>query len=114
MRQSGILAAAGLYALQYHIEQLKADHALAQQISRALSACDLFRFDPAQPSSNILRFSFDPEFINAERCRAEGVRVRAIGGNFIRATTHLDVTAQDAETASPIMLSVAQAMAKRA
>jgi threonine aldolase len=36
MRQSGILAAAGLYALQYHIEQLKADHALAQQISRAI------------------------------------------------------------------------------
>ena len=67
MRQSGILAAAGLYALQYHIEQLKTDHAHAQQIWRTLSACDLFRFDPAQPSSNILRFSFDPESINAER-----------------------------------------------
>jgi threonine aldolase len=40
--------------------------------------------------------------------------VRAIGGNFIRATTHLDVTAQDAETASQIMLSVARAMAKPA
>jgi threonine aldolase len=118
MRQSGILAAAGLYALQYHIEQLKTDHVHAQQIWRTLSACDLFRFDPAQPSSNILRFSFDPESINAERfaerCRAKGVRVRAIGGNFIRATTHLDVTAQDAETASQIMLSVARAMAKPA
>jgi threonine aldolase len=118
MRQSGILAAAGLYALEHHIEQLKDDHAHAQAIWRTLSACDLFRFDPARPSTNILRFTFDPESINAERfaerCRSEGVRVRAIGGNFIRVTTHLDVTAQDAETASRIMLSVARAMAMRA
>jgi threonine aldolase len=118
MRQSGILAAAGLYALEHHIEQLKDDHAHAQAIWRTLSACDLFRFDPARPSTNILRFTFDPESINAERfaerCRSEGVRVRAIGGNFIRVTTHLDVTAQDAETASQIMLSVARAMAMRA
>jgi threonine aldolase len=117
MRQSGILAAAGLYALEHHIEQLKADHAHAQSIWRALSACDLFRFDPEQPSSNILRFTFDPESINAElfaeRCLSEGVRVRAIGGNFIRVTTHLDVSAQDADQAAQILLSVAQAMRKR-
>jgi len=117
MRQSGVLAAAGLYALEHHIEQLAIDHANAQSIWRALSACDLFCFDPPRPASNILRFSFGSDSVNAEafaaRCMAEGVRVRAIGGNFIRATTHLDVTAQAAATAAQTMLAVARAMAER-
>jgi threonine aldolase len=115
MRQSGVLAAAGLYALEHHIAQLETDNTNAQSIWRTLSASDLFRFDPAQPSSNILRFTFNPASIDAAdfaaRCLAEGVRVRAIGGNFIRATTHLDVSAQEAGTAARTMLSVAQAMA---
>ncbi|MDB5989255.1 MAG: hypothetical protein JWQ10_658 [Herbaspirillum sp.] len=117
MRQSGVLAAAGLYALEHNIAQLKTDNMNAQTIWNTLSGSDLFRFDPAQPSSNILRFTFNAEGINAEafakRCLAEGVRIRALGGNFIRATTHLDVSAQEAETAAQTMLSVAQAMATR-
>jgi threonine aldolase len=115
MRQSGVLAAAGLYALEHNIAQLQTDNRNAQTIWNTLSACDLFRFDPVQPSSNILRFTFSTECIDAEafarRCLAEGVRLRAIGGNFIRATTHLDVSAQQAETAAHTMLSIAQRMA---
>jgi threonine aldolase len=115
MRQSGVLAAAGLYALEHNIAQLEADNTNAQSIWNTLSACELFRFDPVQPSSNILRFTFNAECIDAEdfatRCLAEGVRLRAIGGNFIRATTHLDVSAQQAETAAHTMLSIAQRMA---
>jgi threonine aldolase len=114
MRQSGILAAAGLYALEHNIEQLKTDHEHAQSIWLALSASDLFRFDPARPGSNILRFTFNAQSIDADvfaaRCLAAGVRVRAIGNNFIRATTHLDVTAEDAAIASRTMLAVASAM----
>ena len=115
MRQSGVLAAAGLYALEHHIGQLETDHANAQSIWRALSACDLFRFDPPQPASNILRFTFEPDTIDAEafaaRCMTEGVRVRAIGGNFIRATTHLDVSMQEAKSAAQTMLTVARTLA---
>jgi threonine aldolase len=115
MRQSGVLAAAGLYALEHHTEQLKIDNVNAQSIWNTLSASDLFRFDPVQPSSNILRFTFNSELITAEtfakRCLAEGVRIRALGGNFIRATTHLDVSAQEAETAARAMLAIAQDMA---
>jgi len=118
MRQSGVLAAAGLYALEHHLPQLETDNINAQSIWTTLSACDLFRFDPPRPSSNILRFTFASELIEADAyakaCLAEGVRLRAIGGNFIRATTHLDVSPQEAETAARTMLSVAQRMAKRA
>ncbi|WP_420997341.1 threonine aldolase family protein [Cupriavidus sp. 30B13] len=115
MRQSGVLAAAGLYALEHHVAQLQADHANARAIWRALSASALFRFDPPRPDSNILRFTFDAPALRAEafaaRCLAEGVRVRALGDNFIRATTHLDVAPHDAELAARAMVSVARAMA---
>jgi threonine aldolase len=117
MRQSGVLAAAGLYALEHHVAQLRTDNMNAQAIWNTLSSSDLFRFDPVQPSSNILRFTFNSEFIDAEayarRCLAEGVRLRAIGGNFIRATTHLDVSTKEAETAAHTMLAIAQEMAAR-
>ncbi|WP_059415318.1 threonine aldolase family protein [Cupriavidus basilensis] len=115
MRQSGVLAAAGLYALEHHVARLAADHANALAIWRILSACGLFRFDPPRPDSNILRFTFDAPAVRAEafaeRCLAEGVRVRAIGGNFIRATTHLDVAPREAEQAAHAMVAVARAVA---
>ena len=116
MRQSGILAAAGLYALEHHIEQLRTDHANARAIWRELSACDAFHFDPQEPGSNILRFGFASNAIRAairadlfaQRCMEYGVRVRAIEGNFIRVTTHLGVTTEECQTAARTLLSVIQ------
>ncbi|OLV15347.1 threonine aldolase family protein [Deinococcus marmoris] len=116
MRQSGVLAAAGVYALDHHLEGLRADHENAQAIWGVLSGCELFQFDPPQPASNILRFTFDPSTIGAEAfaagCLTQGVRVRSIGGNFIRVTTHLDVSASETESAAQTMLSVALALAE--
>lgn len=115
MRQSGVLAAAGLHALEHHLPLLQADHANAQAIWRTLSACGHFRFDPPAPASNILRFTFASPGLEAQtfarRCLAEGVRVRAIGDNFIRATTHLDVDAHQAQTAAQAMVRVACTLA---
>ena len=117
MRQSGILAAAGLYALEHNLPQLKTDHDNARLIWRGLSALAAFRFDPAEPVSNILRFSFDPARIDAidfsARCLQAGVRVRAMSGNFVRVTTHLDVSTADAETAVAVMTQVANAILHR-
>jgi hypothetical protein len=66
----------------------------------------------------ILRFTFNAKSIDADafarRCLAEGVRIRSIGGNFIRATTHLDVSTQEAQAAAQVMLHVARGMAERA
>ncbi len=116
MRQSGVLAAAGLHALDHHVAGLATDHANAQAMWRALASSEAIRFDPVRPESNILRFTFrDPalkatEF--ARRCLAERVRVRAIGGNFIRVTTHLGVSTDDATQAAAAMLSVVADMAR--
>lgn len=116
MRQSGILAAAGLYALEHHIPLLADDHRNAQTIWARLSSCELFRFDPARPASNILRFSFAPDGPNSsrfvQRCLERGVRVRDIGANTIRVTTHLDVCAADAQTAADTMVDVAMELAR--
>ena len=112
MRQSGIVAAAGLHALDHHVERLADDHANARLIWRALSASGLFRFDPAPPESNILRFALlapQPAASDyAARCLRAGVRVRVIDGGFLRATTHLDVSAADAARAAETMLAVAR------
>lgn len=117
MRQSGILAAAGLYALEHNVDRLKIDHDNARLIWRGLAGDPLFQFDPAEPVSNILRFHFDPLRINASEfavaCLEQGVRVRAMPGNFIRVTTHLDVSGSDAETAVAVMANVAGELLNR-
>lgn len=110
MRQSGVLAAAGLYALDHHVQHLSVDHENAQTIWRRLSGHPGVRFDPACPVTNILRFDFGGRAGYAERfaagCLSRGVRVRAIGGDFIRITTHLDVSREQAAQAAEIMLEV--------
>jgi threonine aldolase len=118
MRQSGVLAAAGLYALDNNIGQLELDHRNARLIWEKLSACAAIRFDPPSPSTNILRFTFSDEKISATtfaaRCAAAGVRVRPIGGNFVRVTTHLDVSPAEAIVAADTMLAIARGMEKEA
>ncbi len=115
MRQSGVLAAAGLYALDHHVERLADDHAHARLVWQALDASGLFAFDPARPESNILRFRPAAPGAGADdfaaRCLRAGVRVRAIGGGFLRATTHLDVSRAQAAEAAQTMVAVARAMA---
>ncbi|EIN02195.1 aromatic amino acid beta-eliminating lyase/threonine aldolase [Paraburkholderia hospita] len=112
MRQSGVLAAAGIYALEHHLPLLAQDHQNTQTIWETLLTCGLFRFDPARPASNILRFTFASDSLDAgmfaRQCLERGVRVRDIGGNYIRVTTHLDVTADDAATAANTMVEVAR------
>jgi threonine aldolase len=117
MRQSGILAAAGLYALDHHVEQLKVDHANAQAIWHILAPSGMLRFDPPQPASNILRFHFVDQRIDAfdyaATCLAAGVRVRAIDRRHVRVTTHLDVGADEARLAAGILLATANRLAAR-
>lgn len=114
MRQSGVLAAAGLHALAHHVERLKDDHANARAIAQRLSDGPWFRFDPVEPASNMLRFRFPPGVLDAQAfadaCLQRGVRVRPLEGNVIRVTTHLDVSAAQAVEAANVMLEVAGAM----
>jgi threonine aldolase len=103
MRQAGIIAAAGIYALEHHVARLADDHANARLLETGLRAIPGVRvLYPAD--TNILFFHVDghtpPAF--AEAASRHGVRFSAVGG-AVRAVTHLDVTRQQVEAAIGIV-----------
>lgn len=97
MRQVGILAAAGLHALDHHLERLADDHAHARLLAEAVGA------DPTGVATNIVAFDVDdaPGFV--ARAREAGVLVGAVGARTVRLVTHLDVTRADAERAARVL-----------
>ncbi|MET0313854.1 MAG: threonine aldolase family protein [Hansschlegelia sp.] len=113
MRQSGVLAAAGLYALDHHVGQLKIDNDNAAALDAALRAIGGFVFD-APTQSNILRFSVERLGVSAEAfaaaCLERGVRFRATGAHEVRATTHLDVDASGVAKAIEVARDAAAAL----
>lgn len=96
MRQSGILAAAGLYALEHHIPRLANDHAHATRLAARLHQIASVAINPAAVETNILFFDVHhprltaPAFVTA--LRQEGVLLNAVNARTCRAVTHLDVS----------------------
>jgi threonine aldolase len=91
MRQAGIVAAAGLYALDHHVERLTDDHENARVLAEGLAELDGVELDPGVVETNIVVFDVPDA---AEFCAAlerEGVRMSALGSQRVRAVTHLDV-----------------------
>lgn len=110
MRQAGILAAAGIYALDQNISRLKEDHDRARLLANALKQIRAVSIQPDQVETNIVLFdvmasSRSPAEILAD-LKKEGVLVNAVGGTTFRAVTHLDVTSKDIEEAGQIFASV--------
>jgi threonine aldolase len=100
MRQVGILAAAGLHALDHHVERLADDHAHARLLAEALG------LDPDAVPTNIvvLEHTDAPGFV--ARAREAGVLVSAVGPTTVRLVTHLDVSRADAERAASALASI--------
>ena len=103
MRQAGILAAAGIYALDHHLEKLKATHDQAKRLAFVLSGCKGVSIDPDQVETNIVIFDVSlskktPTQV-AEVMRAKGVLIHAFGKTQIRLVTHIDVSDDDIEKA---------------
>ena len=100
MRQSGVLAAAGLYALEHNLARLPEDHANARRLAEGLADIPRVQIDVARVQSNILFFSVDGLTGDEARAQMEerGVRLSGSYGS-IRAVTHLDVSAGDIERA---------------
>jgi threonine aldolase len=109
MRQAGILAAAGSYALANNVERLAEDHANARAIAEVLAASPAFALDVATVETNIIVFDLAdapsvPEAATfVERCRQRGVLLNAFGARTVRAVTHLDVSAADCRSAAELM-----------
>jgi threonine aldolase len=99
MRQAGIVAAAGIYALDHHVERLADDHARARRLARGLSEAGL-AVDLDQVETNFVHLDVEPLGLTAgealERLRAEGVGLSATPHpGILRALTHLDVDDDD-------------------
>ena len=91
MRQAGIIAAGGLYALDHHVDRLADDHARARHLADGLSGLPGVELDPATVETNILVFAVPdaPAFCDA-LARAD-VLVIPLDARRVRAVTHLDV-----------------------
>jgi threonine aldolase len=110
MRQVGIFAAAGLYALDHNLERLTRDHANARLIAERLSASPRINVDLATVQTNILVFNLADEAPDAAtfvgRAKERGVLIFAFGPRTIRAVTHLDVSRENCERAADIFLQI--------
>ncbi len=94
MRQVGILAAAGHYALDHNIARLAEDHDRAQKIAVALAAIDSSLVDPKRVATNIVGLELSKIGITAaelaSRCKEAGLWISALGPHYARLVTHLD------------------------
>jgi threonine aldolase len=97
-RQSGIVAAGCLYALDHHVERLAEDHEHARLLARGLAALRGVRLDFDTVETNIVLFDVDDARGLVARI-ADRVEVSAFGAHRVRAVTHLDVSREDIELA---------------
>ena len=95
MRQSGILAAAGLYALDNNVDRLAIDHANARQLATRLAQIPGVKVDPLSVETNIVIIDVSDATLSApeisEKLLAAGIRIGAMDASTLRAVTHLDV-----------------------
>jgi threonine aldolase len=99
MRQAGIIAAAGLYALDHHVDRLADDHVNARALAEGLAELPGVELDPAAVETNIVVFRVpDAEALCATLERA-GVKMSALDATRVRAVTHLDVDRAGVDTA---------------
>lgn len=103
LRQSGILSAACLYALEHHVSELARDHELAQLLARKLSEIDAISVFNLQPETNMVYFCVDEKHMDPNlflsHCLEQGLRFSRMGKNRFRAVTHRDVTEEHVTTA---------------
>jgi threonine aldolase len=103
MRQVGVLAAAGLVALENQMERLADDHANARSLAERVSRIEGLAVDLAKVQTNIVIFEVTLQNVTTseivERWGHEGVLALPVGDRSIRAVTHYDVSRQQIETA---------------
>ncbi|MBX3331559.1 MAG: low-specificity L-threonine aldolase [Nitrospira sp.] len=110
MRQAGILAAAGIYALERHVARLKTDHDHAKKLARLLQQIPAIQIAPQHVETNIVMFDIEDEQRSpAELVTAlkeQGVLINAVGGQSYRAVTHLQITDKQIDEAAAVFAKV--------
>jgi len=114
MRQAGILAAAGLHALEHHVDRLADDHRNAQVFAKCAAQATGVRLDPADIETNIVLLDVSATGLSpatiCKRLEATGVRLGIADGDHIRAVTHIDVSAEEAAVAGERFAQIIAAM----
>lgn len=108
MRQAGVLAAAGQYALQHHLDRLAEDHVRAARLAAALAPAGVV--DPAAVRTNIVPLDLAKASLDAPAlaaaARAKGVLVSVMGPRLARLVTHLDVDDDGIEHAATVLPAI--------
>ncbi len=110
MRQVGVLAAAGLIALEKMVDRLADDHRNARRLAEALVGLPHIRVDLSRVQTNIVIFQVDRPggaALLVEGCKARKVKVHAIGPTSIRCVTHKDVDTEDVDRAISAIREIA-------
>lgn len=118
MRQSGVLAAAALHAMDHHFEGLAKDHANARQLAQTITQCPNMALDPADVRTNIVFARMAPDApVEVQQHMADvfcqsmgerGVGVLAEGDGRVRAVFHLGIAEEDAQSACKAWHSAAE------
>ena len=95
MRQAGILAAAGLYALEHHVERLAEDHANAQALAEGLAGLTGLTLDSSKVQTNMVFASMDPAKVEALAKHLKAAGIAILPNSCLRLVTHLDVSRKD-------------------
>jgi threonine aldolase len=110
MRQAGIFAAAGVYALDHNVARLADDHANARRIAACLADSPLVELDLATVQTNIIVFRLAAGAPDAAtvvaKARERGVLIFAFGPRVVRAVTHLDVSRDQCDEAAEILAAI--------
>lgn len=111
MRQSGVLAAAGSYALAHNVARLAEDHVNARVIGERLATVEGVTVDLERLETNIVIARVPDAPAAVVRAAQAGVRVMAFSPRTLRAVTHLDVTRADCERAADVLAEACSAVA---
>ena len=112
MRQAGIIAAAGLYALEHNVERLAEDHQHAKLLAERISSARGLRINPQEVDTNILFLQLDPAEARLDApglqraLREHEVLAIAVDQYSMRLVTHLDVTRAQVEQAAQVICAV--------
>ena len=96
MRQAGVLAACGIYALEHHIDRMSEDHSRAQRLAKAINQIDGFSVDLDSVETNMVYIQGDQGAKEILRKLTElGIDVLEVGPIAVRAVIHLHITDED-------------------
>lgn len=115
MRKAGILAAAGVYVLERHVERLAEDHQHAKLLAERISSARGLQLNPQDVETNIIYLRLDPQTARLDApglqqaMRAQGVLALAVDQQSMRLVTHLDVHRDQIEQAAQVICNALNA-----